>query len=273
MISNTNINTGHPWHNATSTLEIIGKLQSDQQFRYKSGTFFVEGIRNFVAANDCGHKLAAIIFSDRLLTSGLARKLVRRARRNGVPVVRVTPEQFRSVSQTERASGVGAIIRQRWTALHKLNPRSGLCWTILGNVRSPGNLGTLVRTSEAIGAAGFVLLDPQVDPFAPGVVRASMGAIFRQQFVRTKASKLQRWATQNQCHLIGASPDATEDFQQFQYPESCFIFLGEERGGLTNSERNLCHHLVRIPMVGASDSLNLGVAGSLMLYELFRARR
>ena len=272
MTSNTTRNTGHLWCDAASALQTIGNLQADRRFRDALGLFFVEGIRNFVTVVDTQCEIAAIVYSERLLTAPLARKIVRQKRRQGVPTIRVTPKQFRTFSQTERASGVSAIVRQRWRSLRQTRPLEGLCWVILGQVRSVGNLGTLIRTSEAIGGAGFMLLDRQVDPYSNGAIRASMGALFRQHFIRTSMPALRRWTKQNSCYVVGASPDGAVDYQHFNYPRNSLVFLGEERGGLTDTERQLCHQLVSIPMIGQADSLNLGVAGSLMLYELHRVR-
>ena len=254
------------------TLREIRKLQTDRRYRDAKGVFFIEGVRNFVQAVDHGHDIVVIVTSEKLLTAPLARKLVRQLRRDGVPTIRVTPEGFRNFSQTKRASGISAIVRQRWTPLKSVAPDTGLCWVVLGLVRSPGNLGTLIRTSEAVGGAGFILLDKRVDAYGPATVRASMGAHFRQKFIRTNHQALKRWIRTNHGHVVGASPDGASNFHHTRYPCPTLLFLGEERQGLSSQERSLCDDLVRIPMVGQADSLNLGVAGSLLLYEVFRAR-
>jgi RNA methyltransferase, TrmH family len=251
----------------------IHRLQQNRLFRNASGTFFVEGVRNFVRAVDHKFEFETLVFSEKLLTVPVARKLLRQKRREGVPCASLNPEQFRQFSRTERASGIGAIVRQRWAKLSEISPDEGLCWVILDQVRSAGNFGTLIRTADAVGAAGFILLDNQVDPFAPDVVRASMGSLFAQQFVRTTLPELQRWMQLSDCWAIGASPDGTADLHQFDYSRSSLLFLGEERKGLTTDQRSLCREFIRIPMVGTADSLNLAVAGSLMMYEMLRGKR
>ncbi|MBE9104140.1 RNA methyltransferase [Nostoc cf. edaphicum LEGE 07299] len=99
-----------------------------------------------------------------------------------------------------------------------------------------------------------------------------MGSLFNQKFVRTSFSALRHWVQNHRCPVIGASPDGMSEFHQFNYPNSTLLFLGEERQGLTPEQRDLCQHLVRIPMVGAVNSLNLAVAGSLLMYEVYRSR-
>ncbi len=253
-----------------ATLAEITRLQSDRAHRDASRNFFVEGVRNVVEAIENGFRIETLLVSDQLLTVPIARKLVRERRRSGVPTLPVAPEAFRQVSGTHHASGVGAIVAQRWSPLHDTSPRAGLCWVVLEAVRSPGNLGTLIRTSEAVGGAGFILIGPRIDPFDPAVVRASMGALFWQAFIRTSDRSLRNWLHRHRCRAVGASPDGPVELHRFRFPCPTILVLGEERQGLTPLQRELCADLVRIPMVGAADSLNLAVAGSLLLYEVYR---
>lgn len=253
-------------------LNEIRKLQNHRTYRDSTKQFYVEGVRNFIRIVDNKFSISTIIYSEKLLTSVIARKLVRQNRRAGIPCLNISPEKFRTISHTEKASGVGAIVRQHWTKLHDISLQKRTCWIILETVRSPGNLGTLIRTSEAFGGAGFILLGNSIDPFDNNVVRASMGSIYNQKFIRTGYSKLQKWLQHHNCHVIGASPDGAFDIHKFEYPATTMILLGEERKGLTQQQRDLCKHLVRIPITRTVDSLNLAVAGSLMMYEIYRGQ-
>jgi RNA methyltransferase, TrmH family len=261
----------HSGLDVEATIAQAHRLCKDRAARDASGLFFIEGVRNFVRLVDNKFELATILFSEKLLTAPLARKLVRQLRRAGVATINLTPEKFRQISATERASGIAAIVKQRWSKLAAISPRDGLCWTALESVRSAGNLGTLIRTSEAVGGAGFILIGKHIDPFDPDVIRASMSGIFCQHFVRTSLPLLAEWLQRHDCQAIGASPDGMTDLHHFDYDRSTLLFLGAERQGLTPPQRDLCHHLVKIPMVGEADSLNLGVAGSLFLYEIKRS--
>lgn len=255
-----------------SLLEEIERLQSHRAHRDSRRAFFVEGVRNVVQAVASGWHVEALIHSDILLNAAIARRLVREQRKSGTPTFHVSPETFRRVSRTEHASGIGAMVAQRWSPLHKVSPKAGLCWLVLETVRSEGNLGSLLRTSEAFGGAGLILVGPRVDPFDPSVVRASMGALFRQQCVRTNERSLRHWLRHHRCQPVGASPEGAFALPRFTYPRPTILFLGEERKGLSPLQRDLCKYLVRIPMVGAADSLNLAIAGSLLLYEAYRRR-
>ncbi len=249
----------------------IKKLQFDRAYRDNNGLFFVEGIRNFVLAVDCGFSIDALFYCEKLLISPIARKMVRRLKRAGAPFARVSPEQFRQISQTERASGVGAILRQHAQRLDQTNPNESLCWVALSRIRSLGNLGSLMRTSAAVGGAGFIFIGDGIDPYDPNVVRATMGAIFNQRIVRTNAKQFRHWIKSHNLQVVGASPDGQLNYDQVCYARPTILLLGNERTGLTEGERLICSDLVRIPMKEGVDSLNVAVAGSLLLYEVFRS--
>ena len=129
-----------------------------------------------------------------------------------------------------------------------------------------------MRSSAATGSAGFILIGDKIDPFDPAVVRATMGAFFKQSIVRTTAAQLGSWAREHKIQVIGASPDGGEDYRQVSYTHPAVLMLGDERKGLTDEQRRMCNRLVRIPMAEGMDSLNVAVAGSLLMYEVFRSQ-
>ncbi len=255
-----------------AVLTDVKRLQNYRSYRDRNKQFFVEGVRNCIQAIDRNLKIVTLLYSEKLLTVPPARQRVRKVRRAGVPTLKLTPEQFRQISTAERASGIGAIVCQHWSNLAEVSPQGGLCWVVLETVRSPGNLGTLIRTSEAVGGAGFILMGNGIDLFDPRVVRASMGALMKQRFVRARPPALRHWIQRHGLQVVGASPDGSLDLHQFSCKRAVLLFLGEERKGLTQLQKQLCDRIVKIPMVGETDSLNLAVAGSLMMYEVFRSR-
>lgn len=270
-MQNENIEDQRPLETAP-VLAAIRRLQDDRAFRDGRKLFFIEGVRNFISAVDHHYSLDTLAYSEKLLINPIARKLVRTLKRAGVPFVRLSPEQFRAVSRTERASGIAAIARQRIHKLDNISPDARQCWTVLSHIRSPGNLGTLLRTSAATGSTGFILLGSSIDPFDPMSVRAAMGALFRQVIVRATPNEFVRWVGRNDFQVVGASPDGAMEYDRFLYKSPTVVLLGTERSGLSPDERLTCDHIVKIPMVGGIDSLNVAVAGSLLLYEIFRSR-
>jgi RNA methyltransferase, TrmH family len=243
---------------------------SSRHTRDQQKCFWLEGIRHFIQAFDAKRPLEVVIYSPVLLKSPLAEMLVRQVRASGASVLRVTPEQFRTVSYAERASGIGAIARQHWTALGQAKPDRGLCWLVADQIRSPGNLGTIVRTAEAVGVGGIIFVGPQSDPFDPIVVRSSMGGIHHLSLVRSTLHELASWVKWHRIQLIGLSPEATRPWTEMPSSPPVAIVLGEERGGLHPQLRALCQTTVRLPMTGHADSLNVGVAAGVVLYELVR---
>jgi TrmH family RNA methyltransferase len=252
------------------TFSLIRSLTTDRRAREASGCFFIEGVRNFITALDHGWPVQALVYSERLLIAPVARKWVRRLKRANTPYCKITPEQFRSISGAPRASGVAAILRQKMVRLEQVPAQDRTCWMAVGQIRTPGNLGTLMRTACAAGAAGFFFLGDGADPFHPQVVRASMGAIFGLPLVRTNVPNFRRWTQEHGVQVIGASPDGESLFNQTNYGARVMLMIGEERRGLTAEQRTLCDRLVRIPMQDNLDSLNAAVAGSLLLYEVLR---
>lgn len=270
---NSSILTQPDWSDQKKTKSFIKSLQCNRSLRNKHKLFVIEGVRNFIQAVNNNRQIVVIYYSDRLLIVPTARQLLRKLRRSGIPCINVAPEEFRQVSTTQRASGIAAIVTAKSPSLHNTPPRSGLCWIVLDSIRSAGNFGSLIRTSDAIGGAGFILLNRNTDPYSPTAIRAAMGSIFSQHFIYTSATQLQHWMNRHKCQLIGAAIDAKTEFQRFDYPPTPLLFLGEEQKGLTLVQKNRCHHLVRIPMTGQTDSLNLAVAGSLLMYEIYRMKQ
>lgn len=245
----------------------------ERQCRDQSGSFLVEGIRFLKQAHDYRVRIHFVIVAPEMLTSPFGRQLVSELWQSGVPCLQVSNETFEALSLLHHRQGVAAVVEQRWTALRKAHPNQVLCWLALSRIQSPGNLGTILRTASAVGAAGVILIGEQVDPFHPTTLRATMGAVFSLRYVRTTPERFRDWVTQHRCTVIGAAPGARRCYDQVRYPRNTVLWMGNERKGLSPAEQQLCHRLVKIPMVGDVDSLNVSVAAGILLYEVFRQRQ
>jgi TrmH family RNA methyltransferase len=254
--------------------KILKRVQSlrHRDIRSETDLHYTEGFRNFIQVLDAGIPVEMILYSEILAQNPAVQKNVRLQKRAGVPVIRVRPEQFRRISGTVRASGIGAIIRQHWTPLSAADPRTGTCWIALSSVRSPGNLGTILRTAEAAGVGGVILIGDQIDPFDPAVVRASMGGIFRLRLVRCALRDLAAWKERWGCQFWGTSPSAEGLYTEASLEPPLVVFFGDERRGLSPEEFAICTRTSRIPIIGRADSLNVGVAAGVILYEVVRRR-
>ncbi len=255
-----------------SHIKNVRKLRSRSE-RDRSGTFLVEGIRQVSEAIQSGADIVELLVAPDLLRSRFALDLVTEARDRGVQSLNVAPDVFQSFSERERPQGLAAEVRQRWASLDAIGVSPTSLWVALESVADPGNLGTILRTCDAVGASGVIVLGQSTDPFDPAAVRASMGAVFTQQIVRANAETLIEWARARRVRLAGTSPDATLDYQAVDYPSPLVLLMGSERHGLSDALLKACDPLVKLPMAGRVDSLNLAVATGVMLYEIFNQRR
>jgi TrmH family RNA methyltransferase len=142
--------------------------------------------------------------------------------------------------------------------------------TALVNPQDPGNIGTIVRTLDAVGASGLILLDGGADPGHPNAVRASLGALFWLPIVSASFDDFAAWAGQHAYHIHGASEAGAATYDAVAYRRPMILLMGSEREGLTRQQEAVCESTVRLPMVGRVTSLNLAVATGVMLYAMAR---
>ena len=257
---------------SNSRIKAIRKLRTRPE-RDRTGTFLVEGIRQVSEAIQSGAEILELLVAPDLLRSPFAIEQVDGQIARGTPVITMTGDVFATISERDRPHGLAAVVRQRWEPLTEITLTPDSLWVASESIADPGNLGTILRTADAVGASGAILLGQSTDPFDPAVARASMGAIFTQRVVRTSTSDLLKWARQNKVQLVGTSPDATVDYHDVDYPSPLVLLMGSERHGLSQDLLRASDLLVRLPMTGRVDSLNLAVATGVMLYEIFNQRR
>jgi TrmH family RNA methyltransferase len=245
----------------------------DRKERERSGLFFVAGLRAVLEAAQLRAPLDTLVVAPDALTHPRAQHLLRDWRRRGGRCLEVTADVFESLAPKAGRQGLGAVVRQQWTPLDAIPVGPGRCWVALEAVQYPGNLGTILRTCDAVGGAGVILLGPTADPYDPEAVRASVGAIFAQQLVRSNRDAFACWRRGHGITVVGTSPAAGTDYRAAAYGYPMVLLMGSEGHELAPETQALCDELVRIPMVGRSDSLNLAVATGLMLYEIFRAQQ
>jgi TrmH family RNA methyltransferase len=245
----------------------------DRAERDRRRRFVVDGIRFVLQALRHGAGVEALVVAPGLLTNPLGQRLVAAQRHAGRPCLTVTDDLYRRFSPSDAPQGLSAVIGQRWTPLNQVDGREGLCWVVLETVQAPGNLGTIIRTAEAVGAAGLILIGDSADPYHPAAVRATMGALFAQRLIRTTLPALLTWKERQQIQVVGAAPAARLDYRAADYRFPLLLVMGWERRGLSARQQDLCDLTVRLPMVGSSDSLNLAVATGVMLYTLFDRRQ
>lgn len=240
----------------------------DRAHRDRHGRVLVSTVRLCLAAVAAGAPVERVYASRPLLRSRPARELLAALRARGVPEHRVAPGDFRRIMTSRRACGLAAVVRQRWTPVADLPRHPGL-WLACGAIARPGNLGTLLRSAAALGARGLVCLGPAMDPHDANVLCASRGAVFDLRLVRAAPHELGAALRQAGWPVIGTSARATLPLARARLPSAAVVVVGNEGRGMSDEERALCDEVVAIPTRGP---LNVGVAGSLVIYEWWRRR-
>jgi len=237
--------------------------------REETGRYFTEGIRLVGEALQTNAQIETLVVAPALLRSAFAQGLAKKAEAESIDVLHVSPAVFRSISIKDGPQGIGAVVCQQWILLDEVIPDEASGWVILEDVGSPGNLGAILRTGDAVGTAGVMLLGDTADPYDPKTIRGSMGAVFSQKITRTSVEALQQWKKTQKLELIGACGAATTDYRSANYRLPALLCLGSEQHGMSCQLQKICDRTVRIPMGGRVDSLNLAVAAGVLMYEVF----
>ena len=237
--------------------------------RLERGLFLVEGIHPVGAAVEADWNVESILYSPDLLTSDFAHDLIAASVKKDIHCQSVSADVFRSLAGKENPQGILASVHQRELHLGELSEFGALAAIIAP--QDPGNLGTILRTLDAVGANGLVLLDGGVDLYHPKVVRASMGALFWVPVVRTTFDEFASWGKSSSFQLIGTSAHGEADLSTFNLiNEKWILLLGNEQKGLSEDQIAACDDLIALPMHGRGTSLNLAVAAGVLLYGLMK---
>ncbi len=231
--------------------------------RAESGLFLVEGIHHVGEVVEAGWDVESLIYAPDLLTSNFGADLVARLGDKGQPV---SPDVMQSLADKENPPGIIAVARQREAAFSNLQtPKVSVA---LVSPQDPGNVGTILRTMDAVGADALFLLDGGVDIYHPTVIRSSMGTIFWKPVVSASFDEFVAWARADNFQLIGTSAHADIDYRTLVPTTPWILVLGNEQKGLSPEQVGACDMAVSLPMQGRVSSLNLAVAAGVLLYAL-----
>jgi TrmH family RNA methyltransferase len=190
-------------------------------------------------------------------------------------LLRVAEEVFAGLAEKQNPQGLLAVIRQPHQTLQELDPPRASWLVALVAPQDPGNIGSILRCIDAVKASGLLLLDDpahnqhSADPYHPGAVRASMGALFWYPLVQAPFAEFAAWAAGQAYHVYGSSARASQAYDQVgSYARRRVLLLGSEREGLFPNQAAACQTMLRMPMLGRVTSLNLAVAAGVMLYKM-----
>jgi RNA methyltransferase, TrmH family len=233
--------------------------------RDETGLFVAEGLKAVIEGIETGHAPRILMHAEAanhpLLKTAIAATLAA----NG-EVIEVTEAILAKVSRRDNPQAVVGVFEQVFQPLSALEPQAARCWVALHRVRDPGNLGTIVRTADAAGCGGVILVGECCDPYSVEAVRATMGSIFAVPLIKASEPEFAAWRNGWPGSVVGTLLSAEVDHRQADYARPALILMGNEQQGLPPDMAALCDVNVKIPMRGRADSLNLSVATGIMIY-------
>ena len=244
---------------------------SQRKQREATGLCVAEGIFHVGEALASG-AVEYLVYAPDMLASQFGRELVLAAEGDGMAVFPVTPEVMQAIAGKDNPQGLLAVARQQLVRLADLSAATHPWMVALVSPQDPGNVGTILRTIDAVGASGLLLLDGGVDPYHPSAVRASMGAVFRLPIAAAGWEQFVAWSGRGGYRLCGTSARGREGYRDpALYAPPVILLLGSEREGLTDEQAAACDTLLRLPMHGRVRSLNLAIAAGVFLYAMHDA--
>jgi TrmH family RNA methyltransferase len=239
--------------------------------RTETGLFLTEGARHLAEALKHGWSPSVVLVADAVFGRPYVQTLLGDAAAVGADIIVTSEALLSGIAKRDNAQTVIAAIRQRGVDLSAL-PATGKRYIALWEPRDPGNLGTILRTCDAAGVDGLVLIGTSCDPFAVETVRASMGSLFAQPFARAEYRAFDAWRQAAGLRLIAGSVNASLRPDETDLSSPSVILMGNEQSGIPAEVEAQCDALMRLPMRGHADSLNLATATGLLVYEAWRQR-
>lgn len=235
--------------------------------------FLAEGLKLVIDALDGGWTVKTFVFAKSGRGNPLVEKTAARVKAGGGDVLEVTAKILEAITRRDNPQAVAAVIGQKWLPLEKVAAAPGDVVVALDRVRDPGNLGTVIRTADAVGAKAVVLVGESTDPWGLEAVRATMGSVFAVPLARASADEFLLWRRTWDGVTVGTHLKGAVDFRTIKPGNKpVLLLMGNEQQGLPDQLAQACDVLARIPQAGRADSLNLAVATGIMLWELRRDR-
>ncbi|MBL0935070.1 MAG: RNA methyltransferase [Rhizobiaceae bacterium] len=243
-----------------------------KKFRDEQHAFMAEGLKLVIDALEGGWTIRTLIYSKAGRGNASVEKIASRTVALGGLVLEVSEKVLGAITRRDNPQMVVGVFEQRLAKLTDIRLQAGDVWVALDRVRDPGNLGTIIRTVDAVGAKGVILVGETTDPFSLETVRATMGSVFSVPVARATPEAFLAWKAKAGAMVVGTHLKGSVDYRTPVYKgRPVVLLMGNEQQGLPDELAKACDELVRIPQAGRADSLNLSVATGVMLYEVRRA--
>jgi TrmH family RNA methyltransferase len=244
---------------------------SQKKGREETGTFMAEGLKLVIDALELGWAITTLVYAKNAKDKPLVTKVAARTVAAGGLVLEVSEKVLSAITRRDNPQMVVGVFKTKWRPLSDIRPAANETYIALDRVRDPGNLGTIIRTADAAGASGVILVGECTDPFSLETVRATMGSVFALPVTRATPEEFLAWkkgagVSVVATHLAGAVDYRTVDYKK----KPVVVLMGNEQQGLPDQLAKEADQLARIPQAGLADSLNLAVATAVMLFEARR---
>lgn len=249
------------------TVKLLRSLR-DKKHRRRERRFLAEGLRLLTDARESGRLPEMLVMAQEREPHPLLDALEAEVAAAGGEIVETSAEILAKITGKDNPQAVAGVFAEFDTSLEALDREAAPIWLVAQALRDPGNLGTMLRTGDAVGAGGLILLDDSADPFSVEAVRASMGAVFTQRIAQARWDEFLPWLRAGDGQLVAASLREAVPYRGAPYAAPCFILVGNESRGLPEDYEAACDLRVTIPMKGRADSLNAAVAAAVLAYEV-----
>ncbi len=243
-----------------------------KKFRDEQRAFMAEGLKLVIDALDLGWSIRTLVFAKAGLGNPVVEKAAARTVAAGGLVLEVSEKVLSAITRRDNPQMVVGVFDQKYLPLNDIRPTGNDVWVALDRVRDPGNLGTVIRTIDAVGAKGLILVGETTDPFSLETVRATMGSVFAVPIARATGEQFLAWRKGFPGLVAGTHLKGAVDYRSVDFGgKPTLLLMGNEQQGLPDDLAASCDRLLRIPQAGRADSLNLAVATGVMLFEVRRA--
>jgi RNA methyltransferase, TrmH family len=249
------------------TVKFLRSLR-EKKHRKQERRFLAEGLRLLTDAREAGRLPEMLVMASGREQHPLLQALEADVAAAGGEIVEMDEAILAKVTGKDNPQAVCGVFAEFDTRLEGLDRTSAPIWLVAQALRDPGNLGTMLRTGDAVGAGGLILIDDCADPFSVEAVRASMGAVFTQRLAQARWDEFVGWLRKGDGQLVAASLRDAVPYREAAYASPCFVLVGNESRGLPQDYEDSCDLRVTIPMLGRADSLNAAVAAAVLAYEV-----
>lgn len=247
------------------------KALANKKDRDETKSFMAEGLKLVIDALELGFEIRTLVYAKNVKEKPQVVQCATKTVARGGLVLEVSEKVLSSITRRDNPQMVVGIFTQRWTPLRDLKPKVGETYVALDRVRDPGNLGTIIRTADAAGASGVILVGESTDPFSMETVRATMGSVFAVPLVKATAADFLAWKKGAGVQVVATHLAGAVDYRTIDYRKKPVVLLmGNEQSGLPDELAREADALARIPQAGRADSLNLAIATGVMLFEARR---